>query len=377
MHIELLIMAFITLMYIAFIGIALLGFLKLKNPPKHSSADKEMPYVSIVVSARNEESHIGLFISQIADQHFPKTQFEILFVDDASEDKTLEEAKKHLTKSGLTYTLIEQKQQQGKKKNLMQAIAQAKGNVIITTDADVISRPNTWLETIARYFKNYQPDMLIMPVDFISEQGWLTSFQIFENIAITGITAGYTSIKMPFMCNGANLAFKKKSYELVDGYKSHQHLSSGEDIFLLESIKKNRTNSIFYLFSEEGIIKTVPQKNTISLIHQRIRWASKAQHNRNWINIVGGFFTVLSNFLIIGLLIAIFKKSDIVPYLSIFVFIKLIFDFLLLFLASNFLKRIYYLRLFIPIALMYWLYALIIGISSFFYKPYWKGKKIN
>ena len=60
--------------------------------------------------------------------------------------------------------------------------------------------------------------MLIMPVDFETTTGFLSQFQILENIALTGITAGFSGIKMPFMCNGANLAFKKEVYETVNGY---------------------------------------------------------------------------------------------------------------------------------------------------------------
>ena len=66
----------------------------------------------------------------------------------------------------------------------------------------------------------------------------LSSFQITENIALTAITAGFCGINRPFMCNGANLAFTKHAYIEVNGYSNNFHISSGEDVFLLEDLKK-------------------------------------------------------------------------------------------------------------------------------------------
>ena len=100
-----------------------------------------------------------------------------------------------------------------------------------------------------------------MPVDFETEEGLLPSFQIFENMALTAITAGYAGLKKPFMCNGANLAFKKTVFEKVNGYQLHHHISSGEDIFLMEDIKQLYPNGIHYLLSRALIVKTKTQTN--------------------------------------------------------------------------------------------------------------------
>ena len=177
------------------------------------------------------------------------------------------------------------------------------------------------------------------------------------------------------MCNGANLAFKKNAYESVNGYQSHAHISSGEDVFLLEAIKKINPTGIHYLFSRELIARTVPQAGLASLLNQRLRWASKTKHNSNGMNLFSGLIVVLANLLFVALFVAILKKSLIIPYLSIFITAKFVFDFLLLFLASDFLGRIRYLAWFLPFECIYWIYALVIGISSFFIKPSWKGKK--
>jgi biofilm PGA synthesis N-glycosyltransferase PgaC len=196
-----------------------------------------------------------------------------------------------------------------------------------------------------------------------------------ENAALMAITAGYAGLQKPFMCNGANLAFKKNAYEAVNGYRSHAHIASGEDVFLLEAIKKIHPTGVHYLLSRELIVKTKPQPGLRSLFNQRLRWASKTKYNSNALNLFSGLIVVLANLLFLALFAAILKKSLIIPFLSIFIGAKFVFDFLLLFLASDFLGRTKYLVWFLPFECLYWIYAFVIGISSFYMKPTWKGKK--
>lgn len=374
MLIELYIFSFVIVAYGTFTTLALVGMGKLRRKVP-SDPHKAPLFISIIISARNEEEQIVRCLEQITKQNYPTEQFELILIDDASEDSTYQKAESYLQTSGLDYTLIRETAHKGKKYQVARGIDLAKGSVIVTSDADVVFRYATWLSSIAGYFNLYHPQMLVMPVDFEADGTWLSSFQVVENLALTAITAGYAGLQKPFMCNGANLAFRKSSYEAVNGYASHLHLSSGEDVFLMEDLKKQKHHGIHYLLSRDLIARTVPQKDLGSLLRQRVRWASKTKHNSNALNLFAGLIVMLSNLLFLALFVAILKKSWIIPYLSIFVAAKFVFDFLLLFLASDFLGRIRYLGWFVPFECLYWVYAFVIGISSFFMKPTWKGKK--
>lgn len=376
MPIELYIFAFISVAYGTFITIAIFGFGRLKRSINENTSI-ETPFISIVISARNEAENIEKCLHQIIKQNYPKNNFELILIDDASEDNTFNIVHKTLENSGLSYEVIKQVEHQGKKRNLSLAIKKAKGSIIITSDADIAYRHPNWLLTISTYFKNYSPNMLIMPVDFETQSGFLEMFQIIENMALTGITAGYSGIQKPFMCNGANLAFKKNVFELVSGYNSHIHISSGEDVFLMEEIKKINPASVHYALLRELIVKTKPLHTLKSFFNQRVRWAGKAKYNSNNLNLFSAFIVLATNLLFLALFVAILKKSVIIPYLSIFVLAKFVFDFLLLFLASDFLGRKKNIWWLIPFECIYWIYALLVGTASVFYKPYWKGKKIN
>lgn len=376
MLIELYIFAIVIVAYGTFTTLALVGIGKLK---RHVPAARSIDplFISIIISARNEEETIERCLEQIEKQSYAKTHFELILIDDASEDSTVAIAERSLKQSSLSYQLITQKEHKGKKYNIAEAIKLAKGSVIVTSDADVVFRYPTWLKLIADYFEAYAPDMLIMPVDFESDGKVITAFQIVENLALMAITAGYTGIQKPFMCNGANLAFKKSAFQKVNGYESHKHISSGEDVFLLEDLKKINASTIHYLFSRELIVKTISQKTVPALFKQRIRWAYKTRYNSSMLNMLSAFVVVCANLLFLALFVAILKKSFIIPYLSIFIAAKFVFDFLLLFLASDFLGRMRHMLWFLPFECIYWIYASIIGIASFFIKPTWKGKNVQ
>lgn len=378
MLIELYIFAFAIIAYGIIITLAIIGFHKLRlvNPiaPLHETPTS---FISIVVSSRNESLHIEEFLYEIIKQNFSRTHFEFILVDDFSSDHTLQKATNILENSNISYKILKQKEHQGKKKSIAWAIKEAKGDIIVTTDADVVYRHQNWLLTISNYFNLHQPNLLIMPIDFKSHSGALSAFQITENLALTGMTAGFAGVKKGFMCNGANLAFTKKAYEQVSGYTSHIHISSGEDVFILEDIKKLNPNGIHYYFSRDLIVKTNPTLTLSSFINQRVRWASKAKSNKNQLNLLIGFITILTNLIFLALLVALVKNSIIWPYLLIFALAKFVFDFLLLFLASDFLGRLKYIWWLIPFESIYWLYALTIGVLSMFYKPYWKEQKTN
>lgn len=356
---------------------AVLGIGRILSRRQTTIESSQTLFFSIVVSCRNEAENIKNFIAQLANQNYPKSLFELILIDDASEDSTYLLAKEYLEGSSIQFQLVSRLEHHGKKHNLEKAIKQAKGDIIITTDADVVLRHSNWLSKIASYFAVSKPDMLVMPVDYTTNTSWLSCFQIIENIALTAITAGFNGISLPFLCNGANLAFSKNAFLKVNGYSSHLHISSGEDVFLLESIKKELNGKIIYGFSEDLIVKTAPQTSFKSFLKQRVRWASKTKYNPNPINYITAFTVLLTNMIFPFWIVSLFINGVLFKLLGIFVLLKCFFDFLLLFLAGTFLGRSKYLFWLIPFECIYWLYACVIGVSSIFWKPEWKGKKIN
>jgi cellulose synthase/poly-beta-1,6-N-acetylglucosamine synthase-like glycosyltransferase len=78
------------------------------------------------------------------------------------------------------------------------------------------------------------------------------------------------------MCNGANLAYTKKAFHAVGGFKDIDDIASGDDMLLMYKIEQKYPTRIGYLKCPEAIVTTAPMPDLKSFLQQRIRWASKA-----------------------------------------------------------------------------------------------------
>jgi cellulose synthase/poly-beta-1,6-N-acetylglucosamine synthase-like glycosyltransferase len=122
--------------------------------------------LSIIIPARNEEENIENCLQSILQNNYTAHLFEIIVVDDHSEDNTaniVKEYEQQNVKLILLKDFVTDKINSYKKKAIEVAIAQASGALIITTDADCIV-PATWLQTIATFYEEKKPAFIAAPV---------------------------------------------------------------------------------------------------------------------------------------------------------------------------------------------------------------------
>jgi len=225
--------------------------------------------ISVVVACKNEDKTLRSLISAVAQQSYQN--FELIIVNDHSTDSTYNFAK-NAQKTFQNLVLINAVGH-GKKNALKEGIQNAKADLIVTTDADCI--PSfLWLESIASFQKRYDCDLIICPVGIHDNETIFSRVQALEFVSLVGVAAGSAGAGMPILCNGANLAFKKESWFKSSG-NLHPEQQSGDDIFLLESMKK-RGEKIRFLKSEVAFVKTKQAKSLLEFLKQRRRWASKS-----------------------------------------------------------------------------------------------------
>jgi cellulose synthase/poly-beta-1,6-N-acetylglucosamine synthase-like glycosyltransferase len=112
------------------------------------------PYISIIISAYNEERVIEKRIANIKGCHYPMERYEILFIDDCSSDNTKNLAKICLERSGIDYQIIANTERLGTSRSYNSAIKKAKYPIIVTTDADVFFEPDALNYLIGRLLSN-------------------------------------------------------------------------------------------------------------------------------------------------------------------------------------------------------------------------------
>jgi cellulose synthase/poly-beta-1,6-N-acetylglucosamine synthase-like glycosyltransferase len=322
-------------------------------------------FVSVVAACRNEEKNIPSLIYDLSSQNYPKELYEVLIVNDNSTDNTFKIAAenppevniKTLNNKGI-----------GKKQALRTGIAEAKGNLIITTDADC-RMGKDWMRTIAAFYEAKHPDMIICPVQLEPGSGIFRKFQDLEFLSLQGITAGSALAHNATMCNGANLAFSRQAY-LLHSDNLHDEINSGDDVFLLHSLKHSESSDIAWLQSSEALVTTSSSSSLISFLRQRSRWLSKGKAYKDNYTILLGIVTFtaicLQTGYFVGTLIA---PSMFWIFLSV-LFLKSIPDFLILLNTTTRYSKSELMWWFLPVQLLYPLYVL----SVVFYSLIPKGR---
>jgi cellulose synthase/poly-beta-1,6-N-acetylglucosamine synthase-like glycosyltransferase len=236
---------------------------------------------SIIIPARNEANNIDRFLSTILEQGYPNDLFDVTVINDHSTDNTAQRVQT-LQKKYSNLHLIELSEHLGgqatnayKKKAIEIAIAQSKGNWIITTDADCLA-DKEWLVQYDAYIQLYQPVLVAAPVMFFNTGSFLSIFQVLDFMSLQGITAAAVSAGSYAMCNGANLAYLKSAFYEVGQFKGIDHIASGDDMLLMQKMKQQFPGKLGYLFQQKAIIQTDAMPDWKSFLNQRIRWASKA-----------------------------------------------------------------------------------------------------
>ena len=110
-----------------------------KKPNEIKTGDTaNLPDISIVVCAYNEERNIRKKIKSIIECSYPENKIELIIVNDASRDKTEEVARDALKDVHIKWEIHTNEKQQGKNKSLNTGISLASSDIVFSTDADLV-----------------------------------------------------------------------------------------------------------------------------------------------------------------------------------------------------------------------------------------------
>jgi cellulose synthase/poly-beta-1,6-N-acetylglucosamine synthase-like glycosyltransferase len=247
-----------------------------RYPEIRSSADDALTGISVIIAFRNEASNLEALLSSLKKQVYPIDFHEIILVNDHSDDGS-EAIVCNFCKTNPNFILINnEKEIIGKKSAVINGLNSASFELIVTTDADCIMG-EYWLATIARFYCEKNPDMIIGLVDIISGSGFMEQFQEVEFLSLIGAGAGAAAGQRPIYCNAACFAFKKSLFWSMED-PLQQVIASGDDTLFMHAAKKNRTKSIMLLKSVKAIVVTHGLSSWYDYYNQRRRWVSKSRY---------------------------------------------------------------------------------------------------
>jgi cellulose synthase/poly-beta-1,6-N-acetylglucosamine synthase-like glycosyltransferase len=319
------------------------------------------------------------------DQGYPQNKFEIIVTDDHSTDKTVSIVqafqKENIRVLRLADFLEDSVLNSYKKKSIETALQFAKGEIIVTTDADCVA-PRKWIETLVDFYKEKSAVFIALLVAFKNPspkdpffKKFFKIFQTLDLMALQGITGASVHKKFLNMCNGANLAYQKKAFYEVNGFQGIDQIASGDDMLLMHKIQQQYPERIFFLKSKDIIVETKPAETIKEFMNQRIRWASKTNKytDKKIIAVLMLVYLLNAWIFILGISSFFFQKAFYLFIISIV--IKIISELFFLYPVARFFNKQKLLWWFIPAQPFHILYTLIAGWLGIFGSYQWKGRK--
>lgn len=335
--------------------------------------------LSVIIPVRNEAAHILPLLQDLEKQTYPGALFEVIVVDDHSEDGTRTIVEEYRQTSALTIKCIELDsyvKQSGKKAAVQAGVELAQGELLVFTDGDCRVQPE-WLQLYAFVYQTYQPKFISGPVSFYNTYSLLERMQLVEFASLIGIGGASIALGKPNMCNGANLAYTKQVFREVNGFTGNEGIASGDDEFLLHKISHLYPGSILFLKHPKAIVYTEARKTLLSFLSQRVRWASKWRAYQQWhVKLLALIVFIVNLLLFAALCMAVAGALPVWVFIGAIV-AKFAADFLFLSRILSFLGKGRYIWYMLPLQLVYVPYVVVTAVLGLAGRYRWKGRTIQ
>lgn len=367
---------FTSILYGLLIGSFIIGFNRIKH--FEEVLLRNLTRFTIIVPFRNEEENLPDLIKSLDNLNYSKNHFEVIFVDDDSTDNSVELCSRLLSYSQLDFKIIKNKRLSNapKKDAIATAVNNAKYYWIATTDADC-EVPNTWLETSNSFINKEDVAMIVAPVTYTSSDSFFEQFQTLDVLSLQAATIAGFGLSLPFLCNGANLMYRKDLFTELNGFENNDDIASGDDIFLLEKAVKKYPKLVKYLKSKNAIVYSKAESSLSGLIQQRIRWAAKTSNYKSTFGKFVGLLILLMNALIvIVLFLSVFGIFNWLYFIG-FLVLKLFMDYLLLSKSAKLFNQTNLLNNYFFSGLLYPFFSVFVAFKAMFSKYKWKGRSFK
>jgi len=357
----------LSLIYAILLILLLVGFFRIIG---HAKLGVKADGVSVIVAFRNEAENLQRLIDSFNAQVLPCEFWEVIFVDDNSTDGSSELVSS--ASKNFSFRLIKLSGIDGKKQAIIEGVKNANFSLIAITDADCIVSV-TWLSDLVKH-----GDLALVqrPVIVDAQSSAVNIFEALDYASLMAVSAGSFGLGRPVIAASANLAFRKDLID-VNNDSLRADISSGDDMFLLHSAKKGKSNRLMFDLGKDGFVATKFDGGFRGMIRRRKRWASKASGYKDIDTIVVAFTVLLLNLWIVCLLVLLLLGYSSIYNLLIAWLVKTAVDFPLLFVYLKWTNQLKLMLVFLPLQLIYPFYISYSAVAGLLGGQIWKGRQIN
>ncbi len=260
-------MIFIDLLYIFFFSVMIFSavlwgivyYANLDKIKKDPPVDRTRR-VTILVPAYNEEDCVGETIQRLLDIDYPDDAYNIIAINDGSEDGTLE-----ILKGFGDQIEIIDKKNTGKADSMNVALKRVDTELVASMDAD--SYPNEdFLKNMVGYFKDEGVSGVTPALKLMRDENLVEKIQWTEYIYQIFLRKIFALFDVQYVLPGPGSVYRTDFLKETGGWSEDTHTEDMEVAFRMMSEKKkieNTTNSVVW---------TDPPSTFRDLFKQRTRW---------------------------------------------------------------------------------------------------------
>ncbi len=241
---------------------------------------KRIP-VSVIVCAKNEKENVAKLIPILATQNYP--DFEIVLIDDASSDETLEvfEAfEKEYNNIRIVKVVNNEAFWGNKKFALTLGIKAARKEYLLFTDADCYPTSENWIAEMSSNFTMQKTIVLGYGAYEKIANSFLNKIIRFETLLTATQYFSWAKIGKPYMGVGRNLAYKREEFFRVDGYRDHMRIRSGDDDLFINQVATKKNTTI--CDSSESFTYSKPKTSFGTWFTQKRRHVAVAKYYKSF-----------------------------------------------------------------------------------------------
>ncbi|MCX7878868.1 MAG: glycosyltransferase family 2 protein [Ignavibacteria bacterium] len=219
--------------------VVLWNLFTLKRKKYNIIPDEQLPFVSVLIPARNEEHNIGTVLKSLLNQNYPN--YEIIVLDDNSEDKTSEIAQS-ISNEKIKVLRGDPLPEGWTGKNFAcyQLYKASRGEYLLFTDADTIHKGNSIRESVTAALREDSDLLTLLPHMIMKTLSEKIIMPMLYFTVITLLPFYFVNRKgFPLFSIGIGpfMLFRRKSYEKIGGHEAVK-AEIVEDVSLARNIKK-------------------------------------------------------------------------------------------------------------------------------------------
>lgn len=244
---------------------------------RHGIVPADLPPVSVVVAARNEERDLPRCLEALDQLTYPVGRLQIILVNDGSEDATrriMDAYAARCTHVLATDVALEFAHLPAKSKGLATGCALATGEWIFVTDADA-AVPRNWIQAM---LANASDDAGVLGGPFVPE-GLDCVSQLDEVVGcyLFGVVFAIPGLGGEAIPMGPNMAIRKAVYEHAGGLLRVSPTIAEDMAFLKMSKSQRRTCR--GTAQPETVVRVTSVGSIPAMLEQQQRWAVGGLHD--------------------------------------------------------------------------------------------------